>query len=180
MVNSASGTTDKASVSGNAEHGGGQTVSHNKHYEKASKLEADIFSEPGSQSAENFGKVKDLYTQAYEARLKELNLPASGELTADQKEIAQNDPMLNLYEQKIELTEKCVNLAGTGLLDNAQAFEVFREGLAVDNMFWMTYSQDPSLTPEQRQQAQLKAEESAEKLAFLQEQWSMIKRIAFG
>lgn len=158
----------------------GPNASDEKCFEKATKFVSDIFSESGKQTSANFDTAAELYTMARDARMKELDLPLNGKLSPEQAKVAKSDPMLNQYEQKINWAEKCSAQADGGVLSDFEAFEAFRDDLAIGAKFWATYSQDPSLSADQRQEAQLKASEFDEKLAFVQERWGEIRRNVFS
>lgn len=152
-------------------------LTHEQYFETAQELGSKVVTEDGMSTPENFKHVSDLYGKAYEARLKELGLPTSGQMSASDQEIADTDPMLNLYQAKMEWADKWTNRADAyGMLSPSETFVASRDDISLENRFWMDYSSDPTLDAASREKALIKAEEFGQKLATVQERFTEIMR----
>lgn len=115
----------------------------------------NIFADPANARAEDFQLVSENYQQLYDNRLKELGVTDEGQLSSEDMNKIKNDPLLNLYQSKIDWADKWSNHVRTGgALEGSEFIKAFREVTSINEGFWLSVKlDDTNFTAEQRADA---------------------------
>lgn len=152
-----------------------------EYFDPGKKLIDNIFSEPGNANIENFNALSDHYNTVYDKRLQELGISKSGQLSAEDQQIVDSDPILNLYRSHIAWIDKwSAEIPKNGSLDAPQLLKANREITSISEGFWLSVQKDNVLfTPEQREYAATRSVELGEISASLSQGFMDAMRAAY-